>query len=115
MTIVGERGVNLSGGQRQTIAIARALYRKPELLILDEATSAMDRNSEQFVLSLLQKIKQHTAILFITHRLHVLRKFCDKIYVIEDNTIKTFGKHQELLTTENLYSRYWKDMAFDNQ
>jgi ATP-binding cassette subfamily B protein len=110
ITLVGEEGINLSGGQKQMIAIARALYHRPQLLILDEATAAMDRLSEQFVLHLLQKLKNKMAIIFITHRLHILKSFCDRIYILEKGSITTMGNHEELLRTENLYSDYWKDM-----
>lgn len=110
MTLVGEEGINLSGGQKQMIALARALYHKPELLILDEATAAMDRESEMFVLSLLNSLKQKMAIIFITHRLHVLKTFCDRIYILENKQIAVSGNHQTLLTSKNLYSDYWKDL-----
>ena len=110
ITLVGEEGINLSGGQKQMIALARALYHKPELLILDEATAAMDRESEMFVLSLLNSLKQKMAIIFITHRLHVLKTFCDRIYILENKQIAVSGNHQTLLTSKNLYSDYWKDL-----
>lgn len=110
MTIVGEEGINLSGGQKQMIALARALYHKPQLLILDEATASMDRKSEQFVLNLLSKIKREIGIIFITHRLHVLKKFCDRIYIIENGTTSKNGSHEKLLETENIYSQYWNDL-----
>jgi ATP-binding cassette subfamily B protein len=108
-TIVGEEGINLSGGQKQMIALARALYHKPELVILDEATASMDRNSEQFVLKLLSKIKSKIAVIFITHRLHVLKNFCDRIYIIENGTIINNGTHESLLQTNNIYSCYWNE------
>jgi ATP-binding cassette, subfamily C, bacteriocin exporter len=111
LTIVGEEGINLSGGQKQIIALARALYRQPQLLILDEVTAAMDRESEQFVLQLLERLKSKTAIVFITHRLHVLKTFCDRIYIMEKGNTTTQGNHQQLLETENLYSNYWKDLV----
>jgi ABC-type bacteriocin/lantibiotic exporter with double-glycine peptidase domain len=110
MTLVGEEGINLSGGQRQIIALARALYHRPELLILDEATASMDRQTEQFVLQLLSKWKKEMGIIFITHRLHVLRSFCDRIYILENGVVSREGSHHELLATENLYSRYWSDL-----
>ena len=110
MTIVGEEGINLSGGQKQMIAIARALYHKPQLLILDEATASMDRKSEQFVLKLLSKIKNEMGIIFITHRLHILKRFCDRIYIIENGTTLKNGTHETLLETENIYSHYWNDL-----
>jgi ATP-binding cassette subfamily B protein len=110
MTIVGEEGINLSGGQKQMIALARALYHKPQLLILDEATASMDRKSEQFVLKLLSKIKNQMGIIFITHRLHVLKHFCDRIYIIENGTTLKNGTHETLLQSENIYSNYWNDL-----
>ena len=111
MTLVGEEGINLSGGQKQIIALARALYHKPQLLILDEATAAMDRQSEQFVLQLLQHLKNEMGIIFITHRLHVLKSFCDRIYILEKGTIINYGNHAQLLQTKNLYSNYWNDLV----
>ncbi|MCH5598139.1 peptidase domain-containing ABC transporter [Niabella ginsengisoli] len=96
MTMVGEGGISLSGGQKQMIALARALYKKPQLLILDEATAAMDRDSEQFILKLLSKLKEQIGIVFITHRLHVLKSFCDRIYLLENGEITAFGNHAEL-------------------
>lgn len=111
LTFVGDEGINLSGGQRQMIAIARALYTKPQLLILDEATAAMDRESEQFILTLLLKIKKDVAIIFITHRLHVLKSFCDNIYVLEKGVVSTEGNHTVLLQSNNLYSKYWTDLV----
>ncbi|KAF2331019.1 peptidase domain-containing ABC transporter [Flavobacterium ginsenosidimutans] len=107
MTIVGEEGINLSGGQKQIIALARALYKKPKFLILDEATSAMDRNTENFTMQLLQKIKTDCAILFISHRLHTLKNLADHIYILENKTITESGSHQELMETANFYSQYW--------
>ncbi len=110
MTLVGEEGINLSGGQKQMIAIARALYANPQLLILDEATAAMDRESEQFVLQLLKKQQHKMGIIFITHRLHILKNLCQRIYIINKGTIEKLGTHQQLLETENLYSNYWNDL-----
>jgi ABC-type bacteriocin/lantibiotic exporter with double-glycine peptidase domain len=111
MTLVGEEGINLSGGQKQMIALARALYHKPQLLILDEATAAMDRHSEQFVLALLLKLKEEMGVIFITHRLHVLKNFCDRIYILENGSITSSGNHYQLLQTQNLYSNYWADLV----
>ena len=110
MTLVGEEGINLSGGQKQIIALARALYHKPQLLILDEATASMDRDSEQFVLKLLNNLKKSMAFIFITHRLHVLKSFCDRIYILENGETVYSGNHDTLLLTDNLYSQYWNDL-----
>lgn len=111
-TLVGEEGQNISGGETQLIALARALYGKPQFLILDEATSAMDRNTEQFVLKMLNKLKSEMAILFITHRLHIIKSLNSRIYIMEAGRIETWGSHDELLLSENLYSDYWKDLDY---
>jgi ATP-binding cassette subfamily B protein len=108
-TIVGEEGINLSGGQKQIIAFARVLFKKPQFLILDEATSAMDRNTEKFSMALLDKIKPNCAIFFISHRLNILKNIADEIYVLEDKTITHHGNHEQLLQTNNFYSEYWKE------
>ena len=107
-TILGEEGINLSGGQKQIIALARVLYKKPQFLILDEATSAMDRNTENFTMHLFAKIKQNCAVFFISHRLNALKNIADVIYVLDHKTITHFGNHHELMQTDNFYSNYWK-------
>jgi ATP-binding cassette, subfamily C, bacteriocin exporter len=108
-TIVGEEGINLSGGQKQIIALARALYKRPQFLILDEATSAMDRNTENFTMKVFKKIKPNCAILFISHRLNILKNVADSVYILENKTISDFGNHRELMTSDNFYSNYWKE------
>jgi len=110
-TIVGEEGVNLSGGQKQIIALARALYKKPQFLILDEATSAMDRNTEKFSMQLLSKYKENIGVLFISHRLHTLKNMADRIYVLEKGAFTSFGKHEVLLKTDNFYSSFWDEIT----
>lgn len=110
-TILGEEGINLSGGQKQLIALMRALYKKPKVLLLDEFTSAMDRKTEKFVLDLLQKLKTSLSIIFISHRLHSLPKIADTIYVLEKGTITQSGSHQELIKSTNFYSQFWKDIV----
>ncbi|WP_445717691.1 peptidase domain-containing ABC transporter [Flavobacterium sp.] len=107
-TILGEEGINLSGGQKQIIALARVLYKKPQFLVLDEATSAMDRNTENFTMNLFEKIKPNCAIFFISHRLNALKNIADVIYVLENKTISHFGSHNELMQSDNFYSQYWK-------
>lgn len=109
-TILGEEGINLSGGQKQIIALARVLYKNPQFLILDEATAAMDRKTEKFTLELLQKIKSGVGILFISHRLHSLKEYADRIYVLENGIISHFGTHQELIQSENFYSEFWSEL-----
>jgi ATP-binding cassette, subfamily C, bacteriocin exporter len=108
MTLLGEEGVNLSGGQKQIIAFARALYKQPEILILDEATAAMDRETEQFIIQLLNQLKLKMGIFYISHRLHTLKQFADKIYILENSTITAFGTHKKLLGFDNFYSNYFR-------
>lgn len=109
-TIIGEEGINLSGGQKQVVGLMRALYKKPQLLILDEFTSAMDRKTEQFVIDLLNKLKFELAIIFISHRLHSLPKIADRIYVIENGVVSGEGSHQKLIESKNFYSDFWSEL-----
>lgn len=94
-TIVGERGVQLSGGQRQRVAIARAMLRDPEVLILDEATSSLDAESEQLVQDALDRLMQHRTTLVIAHRLATVRK-ADRICVLDRGKLVEAGTHDEL-------------------
>lgn len=94
--------------KKQIIALARVLYKKPQFLILDEATSAMDRNTESFTMHLFEKIKPNCAIFFISHRLNTLKNIADVIYILDHKTISNFGNHDELMQTNNFYSEYWK-------
>jgi ATP-binding cassette subfamily B protein len=112
-TILGEEGINLSGGQKQIIALMRVLYKKPQLLLLDEFTSAMDRKTEKFVLNLLNKLKSELTIIFISHRLHSLPKIADRIYVLENGITSDFGTHKELMKSKNFYSDFWNELVFD--
>ncbi len=112
-TLTGEEGIKLSGGQKQLIAFMRALYYEPEILIIDEGTSGMDRDTEALILKTLLQIKASVGILLVTHRMHIVRKLCDKIYLLEYGTINASGNHNELIMKENLYKRFWEefDMA----
>lgn len=102
-TIIGEEGINLSGGQKQLIGFARALFHKPRILLLDEPTAAMDRNTESFVMDLLLSLRKEVAILLITHK--VITGFkADEILIIEDGTIKAKGTALELLKSDNFFS-----------
>jgi ATP-binding cassette subfamily B protein len=108
-TIVGEGGIKLSGGEKQFIAFCRALYKKPDFLIIDEGTSAIDRESEIFLLNLIRKIKGSTGILLITHRLSNVQSVSDSIFILENGSVSCCGTHHELIKTDNYYSRLWHD------
>jgi ABC-type multidrug transport system fused ATPase/permease subunit len=95
-TRVGERGVQLSGGQRQRVAIARAILRDPAVLILDEATSSLDSESEPLVLQALDRLMQGRTSLVIAHRLSTVRK-ADRIFVLKEGAIVESGTHAELM------------------
>ena len=109
-TLVGEEGLNLSGGQKQWIGLMRALFFKPKLLLLDEATSAMDMVSENKVLDLLLSLDQEMGIIYVSHRLHTIPKICNRIYVLDKGELIASGSHEEVLESENLYSSFWNQL-----
>lgn len=106
-TIVGERGQKLSGGQRQRLSIARAILKNPPILILDEATSAVDNETESAIARSLKKITKHRTTIMIAHRLSTIRH-ADCIYVLENGKIVEQGKHEELLSKQAIYANLWK-------
>ena len=101
-TVIGERGVKLSGGQRQRIAIARAILANPRILILDEATSNLDTQSESYIQNSLRTLMQGRTTFVIAHRLSTIRQ-ADQILVVEDGEIVERGKHEELIEKKGRY------------
>lgn len=110
LTLVGEEGINLSGGQKQLVAFARALFREHKILLLDEITAAMDRKTESFVCDLLKELKKDHIIIFVTHRLETARLYSDNIVVLENGIVSAQGNHEELMKSDNYYSQYWKKL-----
>ena len=113
LTIVGEEGVNLSGGQRQLVALARALINRPKLLLLDEAFSAMGRDMRTFSHDLILREKKNTGIIMATHDVSTALK-ADRVYILKDGNITDSGTPQQLLQKENILSfEYMEMVSFD--
>ena len=106
-TIVGERGVRLSGGQKQRIAIARAILRNKPILILDEATSAVDNRTERLIHQAIDTVIENRTTIIIAHRLSTIKN-ADKIVVIEDGGVKELGTHDELLALNGAYKKLYE-------
>jgi ATP-binding cassette, subfamily C, bacteriocin exporter len=109
-TIIHENSTNLSGGQRQLIALARAVYSQPQLLLLDEATAAMGRRTEKFVLELLNNLKNKIPVIFVTHRPQLAR-YTYRIYVIENKTVSSFGNHADLIISNSFYRAAFEELV----
>jgi ATP-binding cassette, subfamily B, bacterial MsbA len=106
-TVVGERGTTLSGGQKQLLSIARAIYKNPDILILDEATASLDSNSEKMLQRALERIMEGRTVFIIAHRLSTLRDV-DRIIVLKNGVITEEGSHKELFEGKGDYYKLWE-------
>jgi len=113
-TLLGELGVNLSGGQKQRISIARALVRKPKLLILDDCLSAVDTETEEIILNNLQQLPYKPAVIMISHRISTLR-ICDNILVLDDGHSKEYGNPDQLMAQKGLYYEMVRQQVEDRK
>jgi ATP-binding cassette subfamily B protein len=105
-TVVGERGLKLSGGEKQRVAIARVILKNPRILVFDEATSSLDSHSEQVILAALREVAAHHTSLVIAHRLSTIID-ADRILVMENGRIIESGRHQALLAHHGVYAKLW--------
>jgi len=108
-TVIGEGGIKISGGEKQRLSIARALLRKPRLLVFDEATSALDSITEEEITTTVREVtatKQHITVM-IAHRLSTIMH-ADRIYVLEKGHIVEMGKHEDLVAEKGLYYAMWR-------
>ena len=113
-TVVGDRGTRLSGGQRQRVAIARAILKDAPILILDEATSSLDNESERLVQEALVRLMEGRTTIVVAHRLSTIRH-ADRIAVLDDGWLLELGTHEELLTLDGLYAHLWRLQATEKQ
>ena len=113
-TEVGERGLKLSGGEKQRVAIARTLLKDPPILLLDEATSALDSRTEQGILATLDRVSEHRTTLAIAHRLSTIAD-ADAILVLEHGRLAERGTHSELLRADGLYAEMWARQAVEQE
>ena len=100
-TQVGERGIRLSGGQRQRIGIARALYHRPEILLLDEATAALDMETERGVMDAVHTLRGSMTVIIIAHRLATVER-CDRLYHLEKGKVIRIGSYSDVVESLNL-------------
>ena len=109
-TEVGERGLKLSGGEKQRVAIARTLVKNPPILLLDEATSALDTRTEQDILATLHAVSANRTSLSIAHRLSTIAD-ADRIFVLNEGKLAESGSHNDLLRADGLYAEMWNRQA----
>lgn len=107
-TKIGERGATLSGGEKQRIALARTILRKPDIFLLDEATSSLDSISETNIMKTIKNLGNNKTILIVAHRLSTIKN-CDKIFVLKDGEIVEEGNHKSLLAKKGVYAMMWKE------
>ena len=109
MTLAGEDGINLSGGQKQVIGFFRVLVRHPRCLVIDEGTSGMDTETERKITKLIVRLKNSMGILMITHKVNLARKISDEIYVLEGGRITGRGDHDKLIAENEKYIKFWEN------
>lgn len=109
-TLVGERGVKLSGGQRQCVAIARTILKNAPILVLDEATSALDSNSEQYIQKALWNLMRDKTAIVIAHRLSTIQQM-NWIIVMDKGGIVEVGTHQQLINQKGIYASLWQHQS----
>ena len=102
-TLLGERGVNLSGGQKQRLAIARAIIKKPKILILDDSLSAVDTETEEKILSNINKVSRDMTLVIATHRVSSAKN-CNKIIILQDGKVIEYGSHNSLMKNDGYYA-----------
>lgn len=105
-TIVGERGLKLSGGEKQRVAIARVFLQAPQILLFDEATSALDTATEQDILEAVENLAMGRTSIFVAHRLSTAAR-CDNIVVLDKGSVLESGSHSELLASRGKYADMW--------
>ncbi len=111
-TMVGQRGIRLSGGQRQRIAIARALYHQPDVLLLDEATAALDNRTEHYLSAAVQRLSGTMTLIIVAHRLETIRH-CDRILVMRDGAIVDSGTYDHLMSHSDNFRQLAAHAAVD--
>lgn len=109
-TLLGDSGVKLSGGEKQMLALMRVIVKNPSVIILDEPTASMDRDMELFTMNIISQIKERSIVIMVSHKFGLLRRFADKICVLNHSNL-ICGTHDEIMLTNNIYSQYWNDIV----